>query len=134
MKNFTHLELRTLKSLRDSLEESFAQAMDIFTINSEQYLAVSQRLTTSAHDRAADPGRYASATVEVTDFIERRRAETAQKLIADYSSSTSNDEINLWITVSMLAAEGLVELNGQIGVVRITNAGLEAIREGQVRG
>lgn len=135
MKNFTTLEMRILKNLRDSLEESFAQAIEKFTINSPQFLAASQRLIISEEKRKAAPfGEFASATVEVTNFIEKRRSETALGLVAAYKSFTENDEINLWITVSMLAAEGLVELNGQLGVVRITKEGLEAIREGQVRG
>lgn len=133
MTNFTPLEMFILNNLRDSLEKSFAQALEKFGVGSLQFLAVSQRLTISVAEREAlRAGQLASATVEVTDFLEKRRSETVYSLIMEYNNFTDEGEDSLWVAFSMLFAEGLVYFDGVRGELAITKAGLAAVRESQV--
>lgn len=131
MMKFSILEYTVLNSLKTSLEKSFLEAIQNYGVNSEDYRVITQRLTTTTSERAANPHKYPSATVKINEFVSTRHLQTAKKLIADYKALDyrDQDETYLWGTVTLLATEGLIELDGTTGLVFITPAGLSSLRE-----
>lgn len=130
MTKFNYPELFILKNLRDSLKESYSEAMNLFQVDTESYLAVIQRLT------VVDPfslgSSMASATVTVTDFVRGRHIATVGNLMEGFKNISDN-ESELWIAVSMLVSEGLIDFAPQRGIIFITKEGLSAIRSAQMR-